>query len=627
MLKLIVFLIFLISYSANLFAFQLSVFSDKNAILLDSDDDEKIDYVFAQKNNELYHYFLINDVESILVTSKINGEFKKELFQKRSNTWKTIRVEKTTKMNELFSKKETTYYYPQKISNSMIIPNTQLRELDIPDAKVWLLMGHGQSEASEAVTLEDQCSRLSQIADFAKLDISSFMKSTFKKIKIIDYINFDGCDDACNGTVGKVTCRDGYEIKCPMDMKEWVEKGLRNKIQCLEKINKELAAQLLGLIFANNIDSKSKDCKGVLPRSKRDRPKCGKIKIKCTNNLGRSDKLLGIATLPSDDNWPSIKLKSIGCIDKTSHRITEFSSTLFHEMFHLIGFAHGENPEIAYACELSCINKRVSKEIKLNISTSKESKDERKDSFKKSQEIAINICKGQDVLEEDDLAIRDMLVEFGREKTYWSTLAVHRLNPEYIAQNASFIFEDFIKTFRDKFNAFGCNQEETISNQNREICFKGFLMRVGASSPPLFSQVVLFTDLEQEFSFGLDSGKHYTKMEDILKSVYGESFGEIKQLRDSMIKGNYTEALKKIKAYDDGNNSTSGLITHMVSFSSMSKKVKAPTDGFSELSMYTTMKEAATLICKTKIDQIDDPKMKEFCTKILSGKVFSSKVK
>ena len=49
--------------------------------------------------------------------------------------------------------------------------------------------------------------------------------------------------------------------------------------------------------------------------------------------------------------------------------IVERSQTLLHEMIHLLGYSHGETPEMAYSCTLACGSEVTQISSKTTMST------------------------------------------------------------------------------------------------------------------------------------------------------------------------------------------------------------------------------------------------------------------
>ena len=108
---------------------------------------------------------------------------------------------------------------------------------------------------------------------------------------------------------------------------------------------------MLGLLLTNNLKNGKSEC---FDSGKRN---CYHHKIRCEQFKYRNGmiryQLKGKTQLPCDgNNWPSIQIQPISC------RFSEekFGNTIFHELFHSLGYSHGESPEYAYACTLACGN-------------------------------------------------------------------------------------------------------------------------------------------------------------------------------------------------------------------------------------------------------------------------------
>ena len=62
----------------------------------------------------------------------------------------------------------------------------------------------------------------------------------------------------------------------------------------------------------------------------------------------------GSATLSCHKKWPSLNLSRMMCHQDKFIGPVSMSQTFLHESIHLLGYAHGEDPEMAYACTLAC---------------------------------------------------------------------------------------------------------------------------------------------------------------------------------------------------------------------------------------------------------------------------------
>ena len=207
-------------------------------------------------------------------------------------------------------------------------------------------------------------------------NLRSIMRSSFRRVRLRNFFNLENCGSVCRdqprarvtgrGRRKKLVCLDNagnplldsegnqVSISCRKNQAALIEDGIKEKIKCIYKINPSLAAQLIGLITSNNLVNKNSRCKIFKSRSRRNNRHCDKTKIKCISDPNSEKGFLGAANLITDSGWPSVEMLSPQCTSNGGISTDSFKSTLIHEMIHLLGYAHGETPELAYACEVAC---------------------------------------------------------------------------------------------------------------------------------------------------------------------------------------------------------------------------------------------------------------------------------
>ena len=156
-----------------------------------------------------------------------------------------------------------------------------------------------------------------------------------------DYIDFHECGDVCKSGMSRLSCPDNpSSIKCPIDMKKVLLDGLKEKLSCLSKMNPELTAQVLGVLF------------------NKDR----KLFLHCQGNAAMKGAY-GYSRANCTAGYPNIKVAKIGCRLNSRNEDSPMifnqeaaKGTLFHELLHTTGQSHGEHPDFSYACQAACMD-------------------------------------------------------------------------------------------------------------------------------------------------------------------------------------------------------------------------------------------------------------------------------
>jgi len=137
------------------------------------------------------------------------------------------------------------------------------------------------------------------------------------------------------------------------DTREKIELAFKNiktnEFQCLKKLNRlDFANKLAAIIDHGAFNEQLQE--------KRE------LEISCFDDTSFMFGQLApnaYATLPSDKEFPAIDVNRF--YNSTINR-----STIFHELFHLLGYDHqGETLEIAYACKFACDESEEQSERKL----------------------------------------------------------------------------------------------------------------------------------------------------------------------------------------------------------------------------------------------------------------------
>ena len=81
-------------------------------------------------------------------------------------------------------------------------------------------------------------------------------------LDIKNFINFDSsCGNLCQEDQSEIKCGNKVAGNCPIDMPQFISDTIQGGLECMSIVNPELAAQLVGVIFSNQIKNpKGEDC-------------------------------------------------------------------------------------------------------------------------------------------------------------------------------------------------------------------------------------------------------------------------------------------------------------------------------------------------------------------------------
>ena len=127
---------------------------------------------------------------------------------------------------------------------------------------------------------------------------------------------------------GSLTCPNNpVSIQCPIVMKNIILDGIKDKLVCLAKNNRELAAEALGVLIN---DEK-------------------KMTVQCQSarELGGA---FAAAKVNCHSDYPKIRLSRVGCRPNSSGgdsalmlNIEALKGAFLHELVHTTGQSHGEH--------------------------------------------------------------------------------------------------------------------------------------------------------------------------------------------------------------------------------------------------------------------------------------------
>ena len=374
--------------------FSLSVRIDgRGGAFIDINDDKLQDYRVYQKDNIVDIFYEELKVKKNITIKRDDREHLKEFKEFDRGNWKLVKRVRIVRENE----------FQQRKTIQKIIDNKKVRE------KVYIISSKqsfedltpiipsvGEGRFDDNSLIQDRIFRATR--DCLTLEIKSRGMSTNVEgllealgeasFSWDDYINFEGCGDVCATGMEELTCPSNTDrIKCPIVMKDILINGLQEKLTCLSSLNRELSAELLGVLF-NKKKKLTLQCK---PRKE----------------LGSA---YGTSKTNCQSEYPLIKLSNIGCMpNKQGHdspmmfNIESLQGTLLHELIHTTGQGHGEHPDFAYACQAACMKMK-------DDALSRFYKEESNMVASATENAARGICRGELGAENSSEYVNDMLL-------------------------------------------------------------------------------------------------------------------------------------------------------------------------------------------------------------------------
>lgn len=459
---LLIFIIFNIFITSNLFGMNIKRDSNQDFMMVDINNDSKVDLVLKYKNKTLMHYYLDhNGVETNISVVKNYKSYVKEFSKKKNKIWKIYKREKMLFVNSKYSKRIIETINNQKVDTfETIVENIQLERglesfLHRPQYTGGVFSS-GESINDEILKSSGDCLTLEIMNQGEFIDLSTVLT---QNIDFTEFIDFEDCGNVCPAGQQSLTCKDGYSETCPIYMKNVLSESIQDSLDCMYSMNQDLAAQLSGLILSNRLGAVNPDQCNFADESFDAVPNehCKKVTVSCFQNTDVID-YHGSATNTCDTNWPKIEINNIGCDSKKSIPKESVEQTLLHEMIHLLGYSHGEKPELAYACTLACggILGRNSGDNKTRFH---ENINNQSINFAHQSSIsaAVNICQENNATVPDYDSNIELVMSQYRKLGLISTHNSWSLSPNY--------FEDTNRVMN-----FYLQDENIQFNQNQQFC-------------------------------------------------------------------------------------------------------------------------------------------------------------
>jgi hypothetical protein len=381
------------------YAIQISKLSTKNTLILDLKDNFRPDLILQWRDKTLIHHFFDNQNQKINISVKNVGKtLVKEFSKLVSNQWELTRREKHVHFSNGTIKKEVERFNQKGKSlgkKIYIVEENQASQVTITPANIENLVLHDGDESLSIKELQNlsgangDCRTLAIVKQGFEIYLENILEKSYTTLDFKKFFNIQGCLKACDES--KLDCLTQKDKRkyCAQDLGSVFMNSIKNNLRCLNDLNPALGAQLAGLIFYNKLAAPNPDKCVYGSDSDDDVSGCKKINIKCKDEKDM-DEAWGSATLNCHPKWPSINLSRMMCHEKKFIGPVSMSQTFLHESIHLLGYAHGEDPEMAYACTLACGNINESEGVKLNLVDNKVKKHKY---YQKGVQGAENICR------------------------------------------------------------------------------------------------------------------------------------------------------------------------------------------------------------------------------------------
>ncbi len=357
------------------YAISINKLSSKNTLIIDMTDNSRPDLILQWKNKTLIHHFIDNKNQKINISVKRVGKTTVKEFSKLiDKRWELYLREKYVKINDLKIKKEVErfndsgesqgkkiYLTDKNQSSEVTLTPANIQELVLNEGEEFL----SERELNNLIRASGNCKTLNIFNQGYQIDFDGILEKSYSTIDLKKFFNIEGCEKGCDEKNVDCLNKEEREKFCGQDLGSVVMDSIKDNLTCLNTLNPAIGAQLAGLIFYNKIGAPDPD-KCVFDPKVNEVSGCKKIKLKCASAEDMRDSW-GTATQTCHPRWPAIKLSRMMCHQEKFIGPVSMAQTFFHESIHLLGYAHGEDPEMAYACTLACgsINEVDGK--KLNI--------------------------------------------------------------------------------------------------------------------------------------------------------------------------------------------------------------------------------------------------------------------
>lgn len=537
------------------FGFDLSVSSTPEEIIVDMDEDNKLDFVVSQKDDVLYTFFYEKNIFKLVAQKRVENRFFKNEYDQINSKWVLVRSTEVVSLSKISSLKTIKTYKGKGDVKSYFVSTSQESSfLGLPEYNPSHLLYGDMSQEQQDLALrlsEYSCREFKIHEKFSEFQMDKFMRRFYRKARFNQFFDFDDCQNGCDTNSRRLVCPEG-RARCPINLEKVIARSIKKRLKCLYKTNKRLAAEMTSLLVANNLKpGGSSECfQGVGTGSNN----CTKIKFKCDSQLSSYGRAFG----PENADWPSVSIRKVSC-DPNGSIITaeKLAGTAFHEMFHLLGYYHRESPEFAYSCTLACDGRRGSRDDY---------------DYEIAKSDAKKVCSEAPFENEIDTEYERLKAIFKYEQnpellyTYIGT----RPNPLLFSDRAkvkSIVF-DYFEHSKNFVNNSGCNSVDYYSTDdpNYTNCFKRFI-RGGLDSnislksmnkrPPydpndfgyaeFMTQLLLYTPSDVDLLSEVDDAGPI-KVSSIATSTFGTDIDEYNDYKKMADNNEYISLLRVIKA-------------------------------------------------------------------------------
>lgn len=411
------------------YAISINKLSSKDTLIIDLTDNSRPDLILQWKNKTLIHHFIDNTGQKINISVKRVGRTVVKEFSKLENKkWQLTKREKYVYFSDEKIKKEVEKFNSQSESlgkKIYLLDQYQASEVTITPANIEELILSSEDESLSKKELQNlmgasgDCKTLAIVKQGYEIDLENILKKSYSALDMKKFFKIEGCLKACDEKYLNCLTEEDKRKYCAQDLGSVLMNSIKRSLTCLNELNPAIGAQLAGLIFYNKISAPNPDKCVYGSDLEDDVSGCKKIKISCKDGK-EMHGAWGSATLTCNSKWPSINLSRMTCHRKNGRERfigpVSMSQTFLHESIHLLGYAHGEDPEMTYACTLACGGMNKSDGKKLNDIDNKVIKNKY---YEDSVGAAENVCRnGLNVEGSYEKQISYAMLAYGKTSLY-----------------------------------------------------------------------------------------------------------------------------------------------------------------------------------------------------------------
>ena len=286
---------FFLLFSQTATAVNVSTLSSSDTLIFDLDNNKKADLLLAWKDDTLIHQYINGKNQKVNLSVKSIGRITiKEYSTLINNKWK-LHKRKTLKAHRgSYHEKvvETFDPYQRKVSflssiqeEKLSITPMNLAKLIQPDSPELEQFDYSKEELNVFITTTGDCHTLPIYQQGQKsFDLlEDVIKGSFKKVEIKNFIQVKGCQDSCQDEEMKCITKEQKKDLCNFNLESYLLRSIRSKLECLNKLNRDLAAEMAGMIFFNKVKSKDPDNCFYKNGNEFETSGCNKLKLTCSD--------------------------------------------------------------------------------------------------------------------------------------------------------------------------------------------------------------------------------------------------------------------------------------------------------------------------------------------------------